>query len=403
MKLLLNIAVVLISLNVLLRNSVLEIDIGNNYFALFAFVFVFLLSIGRDLQFDFFIMLFVSACLVSILLNAIPAFFRPIERLIAFLMVSCLVGPFFKSDVLLWFRKRLFDLTNLLLVIMVTASFLGIAAGLSLMQGRSGFMGFFAHSMVLGPMAAVATLVNLNQAHRSKNRTLRWFYWGLAGAALLCCIAAGSRAALIGVVAGILFHSYKINQGNIVRFTRSVIVSATLIAMSYPIWNPYTAGLMHKMDYAEEQGDLLASRTNFWDVLIIEFESSPIIGIGFASIDPSLSEAGSFDEMSGRVEPGSSWLALLSMVGLLGFAPLAILIIINLVFISNKESQFDDAALNGALLILFIIHMMAEGYVLSAGGGLFFYFWLLLGQIDASIKFELDRKIQHNESCILRY
>ncbi len=51
----------------------------------------------------------------------------------------------------------------------------------------------------------------------------------------------------------------------------------------------------------------------------MEFESSPLIGVGFDAIDLNLSSAsGGYDKDSGMVESGSSWLIILSMTGLIG-------------------------------------------------------------------------------------
>jgi O-antigen ligase len=132
---------------------------------------------------------------------------------------------------------------------------------------------------------------------------------------------------------------------------------------------------------AEEQEDAFFTRAALWDMRIQEFESSPLIGVGFASVDPEISTR--FDEEEGRVEPGSSWLAVLSMTGLLGFIPIVIMILKCGIFMFKDKNQPLLSAFLGGMLFLFVVHMFAEGYVLSAGSGLFFYFWLTVGMIEA--------------------
>jgi len=78
------------------------------------------------------------------------------------------------------------------------------------------------------------------------------------------------------------------------------------------------------------------------------------------------------------------------MVGLFGFVPFILIIAGYLKFVFKDKTNPTNSAFPGGLLFLFIVHMMAEGYVLSAGSGLFFYFWLVMGNI------EIIRKQQHN-------
>lgn len=267
------------------------------------------------------------------------------------------------------------------ILILVVLSFIGIAAGLPIMIGRGGFAGFFNHSMMLGPMAAVAMLFAIHRAYTTDKKKKRWLFLGCAALAFITCVASGSRAALLAGVVGGLFYFYKINQGKITRFVRTVIVIMAIGIFSFPLWEPYTASIMGKMAYSEQQGDLLATRDALWESRIREFRSSPLLGIGFASIETSILN-NFYDTTGGNIEPGSSWLAVLSMIGLLGFIPFLLLILKYILSLFKEKNNRTHAAFLGGMLFLFIVHMMAEGYVLSAGSGLFFYFWLIMGNIE---------------------
>lgn len=132
-----------------------------------------------------------------------------------------------------------------------------------------------------------------------------------------------------------------------------------------------------------EAGGLASSREIHWQTRIEEFKTSPFMGIGFASVSTTM-EGSTFDITSGQVETGSSWLSVLSMMGIFGFVVFIVLFIKTLrVLYRLAEVDIRYIAYLTALLVFWMIHMMAEGYILGAGGFLFFNVWLLLGYIHA--------------------
>ncbi|WP_299581773.1 O-antigen ligase family protein [uncultured Sunxiuqinia sp.] len=383
MKLVKRILGIVPAIAIIIQISLLEFNLGNAYYAILIAVFIGLLVSGKKLRLNSLTVWLVIAAFASILFNEIPAFFRPYERLIAFILVMGLVGPLVTNTLLRPFRLKLFQILNVLIVGMVVLSFLGIAVGLPAMVGRGGYAGLFNHSMMLSPMAAIAMLVSINWAHRAKIIQRRWLYWGMAAMSFLACLAAGSRAALVAGIAGGLFYFYKVNQGQLSRLAQTLILILTLAIFSFPAWEGYTERIMGKMAYAEEQGGLLTARSSLWETRVIEFRNSPLVGVGFASVNTAINTK--FDTESGGVEPGSSWLAVLSMTGLFGFIPLILLLSGYLIFVYKDKTDKKTSALLGALLLFFTIHMLAEGYVLSAGSGLFFYFWLLMGVLEINL------------------
>ena len=388
MKLLIKTVSIVAAIAVLIQISFLKFNLGNAYYGILIAVFILFLISGKELRFNYLMAWFVLAGFFSIVFNEIPSFFRPYERFIAFVAVMGLTGPLLNNTALQPFRQILFKTINALLVAMVILSFFGIAAGLPGMVGRGGFAGLFNHSMMLGPMAAIAMLVSINWAYNTQERKKYWLYLSMAVFAFLTSVSAGSRSALLAGIAGGLFYYYKINQGKMTRFLKVIIVIISIGIFSFPLWESYTERLMDKMAYAEQEGDVLVTRAKIWQTRLKEFNSSPLIGVGFASVDTS--SGAKFDKTEGRVEPGSSWLAVLSMVGLFGFVPFILIIAGYLKFVFKDKTNPTNSAFPGGLLFLFIVHMMAEGYVLSAGSGLFFYFWLVMGNI------EIIRKQQHN-------
>ncbi|MCA0132444.1 O-antigen ligase family protein [Winogradskyella sp. D23] len=324
--------------------------------------------------------LLVLSCLLSIVFNEIPTFFKPYERFAAFIIVMGLVGPLIRSSALQQFRFYLLKLITVLTVAMVTISFFGITAGLPIMIGRGGFVGLFNHSMMLGPMAAISLLACVHWANTADKKKNRFIFLSIGAISFVICVAAGSRSALLAGLVGGLFYYYKVYMGKLARYVRVILLLTSIGIMSLPLWEGYTQRIMGKMAYAEKQGDVLVTRDELWSARISEFKKSPVYGIGFASVDTSLTPK--FDKSGGQIEPGSSWLALLSMIGLLGFLLLAFLIFRYTKFLYRDKLMHKDSAFLGAMLFFFIIHMAAEGYVLSAGSGMFLIFWLLLGNIE---------------------
>lgn len=364
--------------------SFFNFNLGNYYYLILIVLFILLLILIKKIQFNFLMIWLLIAGLLSIVLNEIPIFFKPVERFVAFILVMGLVGPLIRNSALERFRFYLFNKIKALLVAFVIISFLGIAAGLPMMVGRGGFAGLFNHSMMLGPMAAISILVCLSWGHSTLNKNTRLFFLALASISFITCVAAGSRSALLAGISGILFYYYKLNQMKFSRYIRIILIITSIGILSFPIWESYTERIIEKMSYADDQGALLVTRGEMWATRIFEFQKSPIYGVGFSSIDTSLSDK--FNEEEGTIEPGSSWLVVLSMTGLLGFLPLFFLIFSYLKFLFTDKLMIQNSALLGGLLVLLTIHMMAEGYVFSAGSGLFFIFWLIMGMIEQSKK-----------------
>ena len=149
------------------------------------------------------------------------------------------------------------------------------------------------------------------------------------------------------------------------------------LALTSNIWMNYTETLNSKIEFSESQGNLFNSRADLWNYRMLEFMDNPVTGIGFAN-----SHYGFIDTTTGTVEPGTSWGAILAMIGLLGFVPFLILILKFLKHLYLDKVNLLNSAFLLGILIFFIAHWFAEGYILAAGSFLFFYAWLCLGVIQ---------------------
>ena len=142
--------------------------------------------------------------------------------------------------------------------------------------------------------------------------------------------------------------------------------------LTFPLWENFTAGLQKKNENNIELG-MYGSRTDKWKARMTEFSSNPIIGIGYASVDSNLDDVG----VGGAVEPGSSWLAILSMTGIIGLLLLVAIIRKPFIYLKAHPSPYNSLLLG--LFVYVCVHMISEGYIFAGGSSLCFIAWLIFG------------------------
>lgn len=345
------------------------------YYGVFAAVF-FIFIIREKPHFNAHISFLAFAAVMSIALNEIPQYFSAWQRLMSFFFVILLISPWFYQGSLARVRFYMFKFTNILLIIIVMLSFLGHVTGIFPGLGLAGlFQGLTNHSMILGPISAVVMLILTWKSCKSQNTRFQLLlYIAMSLMSFFCIILSGSRGSLLAGILSLVILLLGIYKERLSKIFTIFIVIIGVMISTFSYWSVFTENIERKMQYAEESGDDFVSRSELWNYRVEEAKSSPVIGIGFAS-----AKYGEINTSNGRIEPGTSWGALLAQIGVLGTVPLLFLLI---VFFNKlrKATDFDKIQyLLIALLSFFVIHMVVEGYVLASGNFLFFYFWLLLG------------------------
>lgn len=383
---------IILSTVVVFANSSFRLGLYPIYYTLvISFLILILLMKNQKFKIMSFSMFFLYiACFTSIVFNDIPHYYAPEQRFLMFICVTVLLGPFIGSKQLIFFRKKMFQYTNIIIVIFSTLSYLGLATGIyrgvalnRYGEIRADFTGFFATSMLLSPMAGIATFSCLYYSYLTNNKNMKYFLLICALLCFLSAVTAGSRSALIGLIMGFLFFFFILYKNNFGKYIKIILGVLMIGIISFPLWEERTNFLMKKITASEDNWS--STRDAPWQRRIMEFERSPIIGVGFASEDIMLSDnvnAMMLEKLRGGVEPGSSWLAILSMTGILGFIPVFIIFINNYLSILKEKRNRLWYAYLGGILTLFTLHMFAEGYIFAFGGILFFYLWLLLGVIQ---------------------
>lgn len=302
---------------------------------------------------------------IGILLNNPLPIFRPWERLGMFALLLAGIGPMFGGIYNAELSRRLFQHLTAVCLIIGALSACGAAIGLNLGAGQ--FSGLTPHSMILGPVAAIGFLYALHRImHRyAESGTLSIALSLAAGACLISLLLASSRSALLATGAGALYLILHLPRG---RCMMLLLVGLGCLLL-LPFSGELLEGILHKMDSAREAGSLFSSRSELWKDRWQEFTEHPFFGVGFASqsiitFDHSL--------QNGSIEPGSSYLGCLSMLGLTGTLPL-LAVLVHALRRGMQAAHFPPLAV--CVLVFFSIHMIFEGYLISAGSILCVLLW----------------------------
>lgn len=347
------------------------------FLALFITAFAFVRYIG---QFDSLTMTFLLYIPVSILLTAPAPIFNSWMRYGLFTLLLFVCSPLIKAEKVIEFRWQVMRWILIISLLLGVGSFIAYFIGINYMrsvwdgsqlegyQGSAGlFGGLTAHSMLLAPISSIGTITATYIAIARDNKK----YWLLAAMCFAAILFSASRVSLLATICGEVALIYYFSAHKSIMVKRLVGIMFLAI-ISYPLWSGATEGINKKNKGDITSGINTDSRSSKWNIRIEEWEGSPIFGIGFAAVSER-------DEIgfNGMVEPGSSWLALLSMTGIIGFG-LFLAIFIRAIK-NTLMTNTPIGALLGGILVMSGVHMMAEGYIHAGGSFNCFLVWLALG------------------------
>ena len=314
---------------------------------------------------------------LTIVLAVPDSVFRSWERYALFLLLVLAVGPIFQSNYARDFRQKLLNSTLVICAILSIGSFfcffLGInyfsmdKEGIGFRDMTGWFSGLTNQSMILGPISGISAIVFFYLAYIRKLK----FCWILFVSCVGSVLFAASRIAFAATIVGLFVVLYMTNKIKKMLIKQSIVLGAILTIL-FVYWGGATDALLNKHGEVGTQ-NILSSRsekiTARWD----EFCSSPVFGVGFNAIDPNGSDP--YNKIKGTIEPGSSWMAILSMTGVIGFA-----IFITVIYKMMSRLKYrKDSVIVFAILCFFFVHMCAEGYVFAAGNPAAYILWLAVG------------------------
>lgn len=315
-----------------------------------------------------------------LVVNGPDPIFKSWERFVLFIVLMLAVSPLIKDQKAVDLRLRLFKGTMLCCVAIGIISFVCYFIGINYMRSTwdgseldylssagGTFGGITAHSMLLGPISGAGVISSLYLANKYRNKK----FWVGAIMCMGAILFAASRASLIATIGGACIY-FLFSRKGFGKNVKRITTIAAVLALTFPLWNSALSGIEAKNQTSVADGINMGSRMGKWEIRINEWTDNPIFGIGFCSVSQEDTIG-----IGGIIEPGSSWLAVLSMTGIIGFVLFALIY-----FRACKnilKNHRVNGAFIGAVLILFGIHMMAEGYIYSAGSFLCYLTWLTIG------------------------
>lgn len=334
---------------------------------------------------DFIGVLFVIYLFVNVLITRPPSVFQPELRFLLFSFLLFIVSPIIQNKNLRVFRLRSLDLMMIIFVIISSISFFCYFLGINWMlnqttnddlyddysvsEGAGHFGGITNHSMTLGFISGIAVCYMLCRFLTYKRK--------LSLVPLICCMGsllfASSRVALGATIIGCLVFIIR-NSRSRLGFLKTIILFVVGFIITLPLWVGALSGIVAKQS---GRGDLseMGGRIGQVEARIEEFADHPIIGIGFASVDPQKSHVGE----SGNIEPGPSWLTVLSMTGIIGMIIVVIYVYNSFSSLKELGKNLPQKALLSALLVFMIVHLFVEGYIFSGGSLQCSILWLIIG------------------------
>ncbi len=350
-----------------------------------------ILAYGRLRLSNIYVALLLFVCLLSLSLNTPPPFLRAWQRFGVYSLVLLVASPMMSSAFASSERYKVLVYFIDICIILSVGSFFAYFLGINLFIrdsvvldiGAGTFSGLTNHSMVLGPISALSavylfSLLLKTYGSRESRRGLSRYLLLLS--LLLCvgsCLLSASRAAIGSLLIGCIYVLFRVYRSRISKVIGVLFVTVTIAVVTYPMWKGLTTYVMQKNQKNIENGSLLYSRQTRIEGRIAEFKSSPIYGVGYCVVDPR--HAG-VDIRTGQIEPGSSWLAIASMTGILGLSCFVIICSIGLRKVWRIRDVFKSSVLGG-MFCFFLVHMFAEGYIFAPKSFLSLLFWLILASI----------------------
>lgn len=323
-----------------------------------------------------------AALALSLALHPYPAPILRAQRFIAFAIGLVCFSPLIADIRLQYLRRLIWSGMIAVMGGMVVVSFF-IWLFSNLWDGvipnskiyYFGFRGVFDYGMTLSPAAGIIAIVAFDRLFRGQES--RWGKTGLAiltSIALIMTLAAGSRIAVAGLVVALLCIVV-FNRGIIGRWLKSirVIAGMLLFASCFAVLLPEAVSVIqHKNSVGNGHNSLFYSRQHLWTARMDEFLSSPLTGIGYAN---EIRQDPESPTSLASIEPGSSWLSVLSYGGIFaGLMALWFIIDIGKKIWHNRHDDITPGI--SSLLIFMVINGIAEGWLLFSGALLFPLFWI---------------------------
>lgn len=327
---------------------------------------------------------YLCVCALSVAVCRPDRSFMAVPKLALFVLMLAAIGPLVVSAGLCEMRQRLRRLLLWGLRVIVLLSFI-VYVTAAIVDVHSRLYDFIPYADRAGitneriMLSAISALVAVDALWKATlaggtGRRRRMWLIALAAAAFLTLMQAASRMALIGCVAAMLYVAVA-HRRYILAHRKALFIAvagATFILILGATF--FSQAILQKLSWDFEAGSLFRSRSELWSDRWGEFLDNPVLGLGFHAFDrctlptadPNWTPAG-----GGPLEPGSSWLTLLSQTGLIGFGAFALWLGSWLLRQIRQRHGYTIA-----MAIMLLITGISEGWLTYTGGLVFLCFWL---------------------------
>lgn len=352
---------------------------------------------------------FIVWCVVGVLLGNPNRAFQSWQRVVYLCMGFSLLSPIIENQRIDMLRQHIWWCACAFVVIACLVSFLfllkeswwnGVVTS-GCFPGGLGLSHFSAMAAILGINIVMGYRLNLWMS------LITYIYVALCIALLF---AGGSRMGLLSLVIAIGALSIYYKNKGVVIFL-SVIGGVAIVFLIYPeLWYNLAHIIYLKFEGGVDHGSLTWSRDSLWAARWQEFMESPFYGVGLGSVRYFAYPWNNPEEIlsHGHIEPGSSWLGVLSQTGIVGLFLLVIPMIsiwahVLRVFASNYADSVavtltgnlcsrikiilksvDSLQLQVAVFIICLIQSLTEGFILAPGSFHFTMFWVLLSRMKSA-------------------
>lgn len=354
---------------------------GVLYYGVISFFILIAIWGGGRLRINIEMWVLYAVCWLSILGNDISSVFKAEFRCICFMLVTLLLTPALSSEFLSLFRQNVLRYLLDCCIIISVLSFVGRFLGFSVYLANTGmWCGITAHSMLLGPIAGVSIITTLYKllTEKSSKKIITHYRLFALASGIFCLIGSASRASILAALIGAFVLI--IRKGSVKKIVPLIFIGLIVCITSLSFISSLWENVAQKNK--NESTLNLDSRTDLWKQRLIEFKENLFWGVGFASIEDD-AEGNQGDSSGGKIEPGSSWLIILSMLGVLGGVS-TLLLLNNTVACLTQCKQKDLSILLFSLSVFWAVEMCAEGFVFASGSFLFFMLWSLVGAIEGA-------------------
>lgn len=361
------------------------------YYAAMMTFFVFNIG-GNGFSFHSTYILLILAALASLAFNDVSPVFNAWQRLAFFVMMSLPISPMISNEkfcinrmkalnFMLWLSAGI-GIACLFCYFFDINYMINFFTGENSVNDAGWFGGITVHSMLMGPVSALgATFMTwYSKAKHFSSKRNKYIVYGAIFACMASAMLSASRGSTVAAIIGCAVVYILRNGKTGFRMTSSLIGLMFIGMVVQPLMTPFTDMVKQKQSENIEAGSSFYSRETKWKNRIEEFKSNPLIGIGFCTVGVNTEDY----TQSGIVETGTSWLAVLSMLGILGAFSIWLLVFKPMIKIYRRMNRTD--VLFFGIFCVFLLHMATEGYIFAGGNFMFFYFWLFVGSVHAYLK-----------------